>query len=355
MYPNLKRKHAEDPDASAAPAMATTKKQKTEEPVAIRAKKTTKETAAKNDKAETEKPAAKKDTAEKKPAAAKGKPVTKEDATAKKAEKNEAAAPKKKASKKGDAAAEPAASSKKAAAPKKTEGKKDASAPAKKAATKKVATPKRKAEEETDGEAVKKPRTAGRVARPSATKKPAAKAAPVINEAPSRKLKVFVFGENGNGELGLGHLNLPDKKITNVTRPRLNPNLDPESVGVVQVAAGGMHVVALTHDNTILTWGVNDQGALGRETKGAEQLRDMDDEDSDGEYVKDANGNNKWPIETGLNSLEAAPGAISLENVPDGTVWTQVAAGDSVTMAVTNTGLVYGCGTFRVIRLLPLF
>ena len=37
-------------------------------------------------------------------------------------------------------------------------------------------------------------------------------------------------------------------------------------MGVVQIDAGGMHVVALTRDNKILTWGVNDQGALGRDT-----------------------------------------------------------------------------------------
>ena len=35
---------------------------------------------------------------------------------------------------------------------------------------------------------------------------------------------------------------------------------------VRQVAAGGMHSVALTDDGQIWTTGVNDEGALGRET-----------------------------------------------------------------------------------------
>ena len=35
---------------------------------------------------------------------------------------------------------------------------------------------------------------------------------------------------------------------------------------VLQVACGGMHTVALTEGNLIFSWGVNDEGALGRET-----------------------------------------------------------------------------------------
>ena len=34
----------------------------------------------------------------------------------------------------------------------------------------------------------------------------------------------------------------------------------------MQVAAGGMHSVALTADGEVFTCGVNDEGALGRET-----------------------------------------------------------------------------------------
>ena len=35
---------------------------------------------------------------------------------------------------------------------------------------------------------------------------------------------------------------------------------------VVQVAAGGMHSIALTPEGEVWTTGVNDEGALGRET-----------------------------------------------------------------------------------------
>lgn len=35
---------------------------------------------------------------------------------------------------------------------------------------------------------------------------------------------------------------------------------------VLQVACGGMHTAVLTADGGVYTWGVNDEGALGRET-----------------------------------------------------------------------------------------
>ena len=75
-------------------------------------------------------------------------------------------------------------------------------------------------------------------------------------------LKVFVFGEGSSGELGLG----ATKKAIDVKRPRFNEALT--NMNVVKIATGGMHVVALTKDNKILTWGVNDNAALGRDTSG---------------------------------------------------------------------------------------
>lgn len=158
---------------------------------------------------------------------------------------------------------------------------------------------------------------------------------PVINEPPTERLHVFVFGEGTAGELGLG----TDKKCIDVKRPRLNANLDAQKVGVVQVVAGGMHNVALTHDNKILTWGVNDQGALGRDTTWDGGLKDMDEEeDSDSD-----------DDDTGMNPKESTPGEVdwATTEVPEGTRWVDVAAGDSCSFALTDDGKVYGWGTFR--------
>lgn len=158
---------------------------------------------------------------------------------------------------------------------------------------------------------------------------------PVINTAPTERLNVYVCGEGSSGELGLGTA----KNAIDVKRPRLNANLPAASVGVVQIAAGGMHVVALTHDNKILSWGVNDQGALGRDTTWDGGLKDMDAaEDSDSDDGSDA----------GLNPHESTPGAIPSDKFPEDTVFVQVAAGDSTSFALTDDGQVWGWGTFRV-------
>ena len=73
-------------------------------------------------------------------------------------------------------------------------------------------------------------------------------------------------GEESSGELGLGD----GKTAIKVKRPGLNHNLSALSardVGVVHLAVCGRHVAALTHDGLIYTWGLNDHGALGRDTK----------------------------------------------------------------------------------------
>ena len=156
----------------------------------------------------------------------------------------------------------------------------------------------------------------------------------VINTAPNKKMNIYVMGEGSAGELGLGSA----KGVTDVKRPRLNALLSAETVGVVQIATGGMHVLALTHDNKIVTWGVNDQGALGRDTTWSGGLKDVNGDDSDSDAGSDS----------GLNPRESTPTAISSDSFPENTVFVQVAAGDSISMALTDEGLVYGWGTFRV-------
>ncbi|KAI7602044.1 hypothetical protein KC343_g15017, partial [Hortaea werneckii] len=230
--------------------------------------------------------------------------------------------------------------------------KEPAKAPAKSAAPK-ATTSKRKREEEPEEAPAKKAKTTttkkatAKTSEKEAPAKPVKKVkaltkGPVINEPPTERLHVFVFGEGTAGELGLGTA----KNAVDVKRPRLNPNLAADTVGVVQIAAGGMHVVALTHDNKILTWGVNDQGALGRDTEWEGGLKDMDeaqkeeDEESDSDDDEDNNG---------LNPKESLPAEVDFTGVEvaEDTRWVQVAAGDSCSLALTDDGRVYGWGTFR--------
>lgn len=145
-------------------------------------------------------------------------------------------------------------------------------------------------------------------------------------------LKVFLFGEGANGELGFG----ATRKAIDVKRPRYNELLSSQNV--VRVAAGGMHVLALTKDNKILSWGVNDQGALGRDTSDAKvKTRDLDADDSDSD--DDETG--------GLIDKEATPLPVSSEYFPEDTTFVDIAAGDSCSFALTTEGAIYGWGTFR--------
>jgi regulator of chromosome condensation len=189
--------------------------------------------------------------------------------------------------------------------------------------------------------AVVKPVAKPVVAKAAPKAKPAPKPLPILTKPPTERLKVFQCGTGEYCELGLGPK--PNAKI--VKRPRLNEFLDIEKVGVVAIAYGGMHGAVLTHDGKVYTWGVNDLGALGRITKAKdEKLKDADAE-SDSEDEE----------EVPLNEDESTP---KLVEFPEGTVITRIACSDSATIAVTETGLVYGWGTFRVghfqIRLLCL-
>ena len=174
--------------------------------------------------------------------------------------------------------------------------------------------------------------------RKSRTKaKPAAAAPPTPTvERPTQILKVFVFGSNQQGELGLGE----GASAQDVKRPRLNPHLDPEKIGVVQVAAGAMHTAVLTRDNKIYTWGVNDLGALGRDTEWEGGLKDMDADDSDSD-------------EGSLNPKESTPTPVEFKGVNPLPTFVQVAAGDNATFALAADGSLYGWGTFKVCTASP--
>ncbi|KAK4239724.1 hypothetical protein C8A03DRAFT_32168 [Achaetomium macrosporum] len=167
-------------------------------------------------------------------------------------------------------------------------------------------------------------------AGPRPARQPPASALPVPNRRPTHPLNIYVLGANSGGELGLG----PSVRSGNVGRPRLNPYLSG-SAGIVQVSLGAMHGVALTLDNQILTWGVNDHGALGRDTSWEGNLVDADGNESDSDE------------EGELNPRECTPTPVDMSAVPPETIFTQVAATDNATFALTSTGRVYGWGTFR--------
>ncbi|KAL4902877.1 hypothetical protein BDW74DRAFT_157792 [Aspergillus multicolor] len=207
-------------------------------------------------------------------------------------------------------------------------------AAARKATKAEDTTKKRALTDDEDDDSTNRSTKRARVAKPATAKQ---KPKVVINSAPTIKLNVYVCGEGSSGELGLG----VGKNVIDVKRPRLNPHLLPDTVGVVQLAVGGMHCVALTHDNKILTWGVNDQGALGRDTTWEGGYKDMDKGGSGSGSDSDSDD------DPDLNPHECTPTAIPSSAFPKDTVFVEVAAGDSSSFALTDEGEVYGWGTFR--------
>ena len=327
-----------------ATATKTTKKTKTAAAATATATAVTKKTSAVKADAPKKAVAAKKTAAPaKKPAAPKK--------TAAAATKKTAAAPKK------AAAAAPKKKTVKPKAAEESDKENEANAPKVNGAKRKRDDEDEKAEGGVAGDAqvngergTKRAKKEEAPAAPVKKRKIAAPKAPkpkrvprelkAINEAPTQVMDIFVFGEGTAGELGLGSVRVDGKKPIDVKRPRLNPNLK----GIVQVACGGMHVAALTQDNKILTWGVNDQGALGRDTTWDGGLRDVsenDKEESDDDESDDDD-------DTGMNPKESTPAEVDTSNIPENTTWVQLVASDSATFALTTTGQVYGWGTFRV-------
>jgi len=251
------------------------------------------------------------------------------------------AATKKTTKRKKDEESEPEAEEAEAPVPIVKKAKVETTKPAPKAAAKAASKPAPKAAPKAAPKPVSKTPTPqpeaakvdpALVPNPKGPRRPKGKKTEINAVRYTEPLKVFVFGEGGSGELGFG----ATKKAIDVKRPRYNEALT--NMNVVKVATGGMHVVALTKDNKILTWGVNDNGALGRDTSNANvPMRDVEADDSDSD--EDETG--------GLNDAEATPTPVPSEFFPEDTIFVDIAAGDSCSFALTTEGAVYGWGTFR--------
>jgi regulator of chromosome condensation len=119
--------------------------------------------------------------------------------------------------------------------------------------------------------------------------------------------QVLAVGENGMTQLGL----------KSVIDQRRNPQPVPFPESIVQIAAGPLHSVCLTNQNSIYTFGCNDEHALGRP--------DIDDNNNDNDTLD--------PF-----------GEVDLSRVmnPDEEQIVQIVAGDSHTLILSDVGKVYG-------------
>ncbi|KAF4772933.1 hypothetical protein HER10_EVM0008154 [Colletotrichum scovillei] len=133
-------------------------------------------------------------------------------------------------------------------------------------------------------------------------------------ERPTQILDINVWGSGENCELGLG------PRVTQAPKPHAQKSL--LSYHIVQISAGGMHCAALTSHGEVLTWGVNDDGALGR--------------------AKTPDAPEEGPQDL-LDPFESTPGLVRFEHEVD---VVQVATTNSACFALTSEGTVYGWGSF---------
>lgn len=164
------------------------------------------------------------------------------------------------------------------------------------------------------------PATKPAAAAPKGAKEDAAQRRRLAKEfhVPLESGSCFTFGTNPFGALGLGEdvTEKPRAALVDITRP------DGTPAEIVQVVAGGMHTAALDRDGSVYTWGVNDEGALGRPTSGSAWEKAPDSEKED----------------------PSTPGPARL---PAGVRAAAVAAGDGFTFVVTDAGAVWGWGCFK--------
>ncbi|KAJ5746073.1 hypothetical protein N7520_011255 [Penicillium odoratum] len=148
------------------------------------------------------------------------------------------------------------------------------------------------------------------------------------NIPPTQRLDVYVFGTNCYGELG-------------IAATCSQPEIKRGKCWSCPYRCWRGTFGGSTHDNQILTWGVNDEGALGRDTG-----QDKDEDAGDGRG-KSLSGDESDEDEVTYNLKEATPLPVDPSHFPRDTVFSQLAASDSATFALLTDGRVYGWGTFR--------
>ena len=83
-----------------------------------------------------------------------------------------------------------------------------------------------------------------------------------VANAQSPPGECFVFGTGDNGQLGMGD------DLLELMRPRLLDTIPGvNAASVIKICCGGMHTLAVCQGGVMYSWGVNDEGALGRVTK----------------------------------------------------------------------------------------
>ncbi|KAL5484939.1 hypothetical protein ACEPAI_7581 [Sanghuangporus weigelae] len=157
---------------------------------------------------------------------------------------------------------------------------------------------------------------------------------PASHPRPAKQL--FICGSGAFGQLGMGST---EEAMTELHRPRLHVWFEiavqgeshmlgaERGAGIECAVAGGMHSLAIDELGRVWSWGVNDHGALGRQTT------DVEDPDAPGQLIDP-------------EILEYTP-MPTAKRVEEEFRAVQVAAGDSVSVALSDKGAIRAWGCFR--------
>jgi len=125
---------------------------------------------------------------------------------------------------------------------------------------------------------------------------------------------IFMMGQGDMNQLGLG------EDVIEVYTPE--PLRFEGGLRVVKVACGGMHTLALTEGGVLFSWGVNDEGGLGRDARGGHLA-----------------------LQQGATAgSECIPDRVKFPNKEK---IAAISAGDSHSVAVDASGGLWGWGCFR--------
>ena len=148
---------------------------------------------------------------------------------------------------------------------------------------------------------------------------------------------VYMVGAGDYGQLGLGQL---EDGMGERTRPVLLDGFGGRLVSAV--ACGGMHTLALTEDGGVWSWGVNDEGPLGREVRWKAQAS------FEQTLTRAVCARSQLPADPdsagGANQTGWEPGRVPM---PADAQVCALSAGDSHSVALTTDGRVFAWGTFR--------
>ncbi|PAV20470.1 RCC1 BLIP-II [Pyrrhoderma noxium] len=154
---------------------------------------------------------------------------------------------------------------------------------------------------------------------------------PTPPEHPRPSNQIFVWGAGNFGQFGMG-----PEYLDEFDKPKKNPWFEKkieegifggEGAGIESIAAGGLHSLFVDEKGTIWSCGVNDDAALGRETK------DVPDPEKEGAVMNiDILTSYPYPLQTLVDENFRA---------------VSIAAGDSICAAVSAEGELRVWGSFR--------